>query len=304
MTAYTLLIISFLLAIFGTFYKSTNTDEKGNTIYTKRGFPSLTRVGKGIITLLTLSFLISLYITIDNEKQAKEKEKKIQDQNALLQKEIVRTLHPIKDIQLAFDIRMPLAGPGIGGYRKRLEDEFPLESDEESFITSDLAPSNLPKSQEVLPIYYFNHATIEIEIFKAPAEKADGSDLKFSIHCGLDPSRSSPEAQECAGKMKLRYERVKNSTGSLRLVSSHVRADSANWRSTGRIIAISDLAGAIIVVRFNPGVAPDIQRLFEIGLIDLKISGRTFTFKGEQLERRQDKDRFIVYISRFPQTME
>jgi hypothetical protein len=312
MSTYFLLIISFMLAVFGTFYKSVKTDEKGNILYSRPGIPALTQVGKMIVALLTLSFAVSLYVTWDNGREAKQKEERLSEQNALLQRQISRALDPIKDIQLAFDIRVPLVGREMEAYRKRLEEEFKPFHQEE-LISGPLSKESLPNPHplkdlsEVKAHLYFDRTKIDIEIFKAPAEKSTRPDLEFSIRCRLDQPSSLAEEQECAGKMGLWYERARNEDISIRLQSSPVKAESTIWNSNGRIAAVSDLAGATIVVRFNPpGLGVRLQQIqpsVEILEIDLKVSGRTFTFQGKELIRRQDKNGMIVYISTFPGTI-
>jgi hypothetical protein len=63
--------IVFALALMGTLFKSTRTDEHGKTTYTASGLPMLTTTGKVVVTLLSISFCVSL-ITIWQKNKSEE----------------------------------------------------------------------------------------------------------------------------------------------------------------------------------------------------------------------------------------
>jgi hypothetical protein len=327
MTSYILLIITFLLAVFGTFYKSTKTDEKGNTIYSKRNLPILTKVGKAVISLLSISFFIALYVTWNNASETKEKEdklnaqlNKVEEQNNELQKQISRALNPIKDIQVSFEIVVPLDDFMMSAYQKRLHDKFGDDFDEgeEDYNTSDLSNELLPNQLSVSEIYaykFFNKTRIEVEIFKAPVIGSTSPDLKFYISCGLgtspsssfDPWSSPSENQEYIGKVQLNYEHRRNSPHRMRMTGFDVRSDPAKWEGNSRIAAVSDLAGAKVFVRYLPGLVggsfTKIQQRVEFNSIGLKISGRIFRFKREELKRYEGKHNMpSFYVFTLPDT--
>lgn len=91
--AYISQTIVFILALIGVLFKSTKTGNDGKTIYAKSGLPVLTKTGKIVITLLTLSFIIS-FVTLwqkatsdeNQKKDAKVKQQELNDQlNAVKQ---------------------------------------------------------------------------------------------------------------------------------------------------------------------------------------------------------------------------
>ncbi|HKQ50817.1 MAG TPA: hypothetical protein VJT74_00510, partial [Pyrinomonadaceae bacterium] len=61
--AYISLVIVFILAIMGTLFKSTRTDSSGKVIHAKYGLPVLSKTGKVVVSLLTISFLLSIFTT-------------------------------------------------------------------------------------------------------------------------------------------------------------------------------------------------------------------------------------------------
>lgn len=65
-------IIVFALALMGTLFQSTKTDADGKTLHTKSGLPVLTTVGKVVVTLLTISFGISLLSVWQSEQAESE----------------------------------------------------------------------------------------------------------------------------------------------------------------------------------------------------------------------------------------
>lgn len=77
--SYVLQFIVFILALLGVMSKSVKTDEKGNAIPVKFGLLKLTGIGKIIITLLFISFLLSLVTTYNSSKEAKENEVKLKE---------------------------------------------------------------------------------------------------------------------------------------------------------------------------------------------------------------------------------
>jgi len=67
-------IIVFILAILGALFKSVKQDEKGNTVHSKSGIPILTRPGIILVFFLIISFIVSIYLTWNNNKESKAKE--------------------------------------------------------------------------------------------------------------------------------------------------------------------------------------------------------------------------------------
>jgi hypothetical protein len=75
--AYFLQFIVFALALLGVLTKSVKTDEKGNSLHSKYGLLILTTPGKIIISLLIVSFFVSLYSTYQSSEESKKKEDKL-----------------------------------------------------------------------------------------------------------------------------------------------------------------------------------------------------------------------------------
>jgi hypothetical protein len=68
--SYTPPVIVFFLALMGTAFKSTKSDAAGKTIHTPYGLPALTRTGKIVMILLTMSFFLSLFSVWRSAKSA------------------------------------------------------------------------------------------------------------------------------------------------------------------------------------------------------------------------------------------
>jgi hypothetical protein len=66
--AYIPQVIVFILALMGILFKSVKTNDEGKTIYTKHGIPVLTRTGVVVIILLTISFIASVFSTLQKSK--------------------------------------------------------------------------------------------------------------------------------------------------------------------------------------------------------------------------------------------
>jgi hypothetical protein len=62
-------VITFLLALIGTFFKCVKEDSRGNPLHSSRGLPVLTTPGRYILTLLVGSFLLSLLLTWKSSQQ-------------------------------------------------------------------------------------------------------------------------------------------------------------------------------------------------------------------------------------------
>jgi hypothetical protein len=77
------LLVSFLIALVGTFFKCIKEDETGKRVYSARGRPLLTNQGKLILVLLFLSFGTSLWLAWD----AAQTNKKLTDQLNGIKKE-------------------------------------------------------------------------------------------------------------------------------------------------------------------------------------------------------------------------
>lgn len=81
-------IIVFALALMGTLFQSTKTDADGKTIYTKSGLPVLTTVGKVVVTLLVISFGISMLSVRQGEMdegEARERARRADEKLALVE---------------------------------------------------------------------------------------------------------------------------------------------------------------------------------------------------------------------------
>jgi hypothetical protein len=66
--------IVFVLALMGLLFKSTKTDGTGKTIHTANGLPVLTRTGRVVIVLLTISFVLSL-LTMSRKAASDDQQK-------------------------------------------------------------------------------------------------------------------------------------------------------------------------------------------------------------------------------------
>lgn len=86
--------ILFALALMGTLFKSTKTDAQGKTMHAASGLPVLTRTGKTVVSLLSISFIVSL-ATIWQKNLSEDRAKQGQEELKAYNKGIDDTLNKV-----------------------------------------------------------------------------------------------------------------------------------------------------------------------------------------------------------------
>lgn len=77
MSAFIAQLVTFLVALIGTFFKCVKEDAHGRPLRSSRGLPVLTGPGKYILTLLVASFVSSIWLTHDSSQEMTELQKNL-----------------------------------------------------------------------------------------------------------------------------------------------------------------------------------------------------------------------------------
>ena len=264
MITYISQLIVFVLALLGLFFKSTETDDEGKTVYSSHGIPYLTSAGKIVVLLLALSFTASMYSTYVGARDAENKEKANRDelanlrtQNDELEKDVRRTLAPIKGILLSYDLSVSLDEPELKSYRSRLKkgvDEYVQKS---TFpVEEELAvPGNhplFPQRGQETAFDYLNSMTVTLNIFKKPAgdkefNKTDVADLTSTFNVYLSKQDDMPPKSVVVSEGGMIFNRFEPDSLSIRVGDISITPD----RQSGRIASVQDLSEARLVISFG-----------------------------------------------------
>ncbi len=281
-------LILFVLALIATFFKGSRTDENGNTAYSDYGFPLLTKAGKVILILLTLSFLTSLYTTWRSDDLSENRERTLQTQLNDVRKELQRTSSPIQDMLVSFDVYVPLTNEYVLGYRKRLieglreyERKHKTSLSDNMLILPDtgLLP-DLNYEQDAFML--LNCIRVTLNIYKKRIDPSDYDphgkpDLSFSITVFVT---RTPDVPEDANQIKGLFCNAKEFNGlSIRAIDIPVPPNKLD--RTDQISSVNDLGGTQVVISLDRPFEHDSIYLYqelEVEGLGLKVSGRDFEF--------------------------
>ncbi len=328
--AYISQTIVFILAILGILSKSTKTDDAGKPILSKFGVPILTRAGKVVVTLLTLSFVLSVYTTWVTSKAEKRKNeelrqsfRKLEEQNTTLQQELNRAAHPIGTFLISFAAVVSMQDPALVSYSQRLKDDIqqfvdlkyekpPLDTHRrfdvlDFFVEIGKRSSLLPRVRDENTAFnLLNGVTVTIFIYKNPhtAEELESTnytpDYKLSVSTVIVPVEDGA-SEEQVEKMKMYYN-VDSGTVSIAAFDVPIR-DNAIYRND-RINSLLDLIGCQAVVLLTPFKRPSdllgsefnkIFRQIRLNLFNVKVSGRQLGCDAPKRHENQGDTEFPFY---------
>lgn len=262
-------LIVYLLAMIGIFFKSVETDEDGKAVYSDYGFPVLTNAGKTVVVLITLSFLISIYMIWNNSYNAEIREsnlraelKKIEEQNS---KGLERASSQIKDIFVSFEMEAPLqSDPDLNVYLKRLKkDLYEYQKrnklrgfDEDPRLNDDYLPQF---NTEEVAYRFLNYMKVGVNIYKKRADPTKFSpneekpDLSFEVTIYITPSERLPsDSQQLKGEHGgLFWEHILGDSVLIKAFDIPINPNKWN-RPTDNISTIEDLLGAELVLYIDP----------------------------------------------------
>lgn len=250
--------------------------------------------------------------------------------------EIERGLHQINGAQLGFWINVPTDDARLKAYLERFEkesstiipslgaDQMPAgivgaSYDEghnvDSFDFDSESPLAPNPTTEKLAQFVLGNAEVELEFYREPIEPSQNSainrnwhdanlrspDLSMSIFTGL---RSHGPNRGHSVQYHIKSRRM-------RINALMVDTDPKFWKSTGRIRAVSDLAGSQVFVRLrcvaisgDPAIdtiLPEIRRRFELDDLILNFPGdKEFRFSGRNMRKYQDYEGYPIYAYTFP----
>ncbi len=273
------------------------------------------RLRIGLSCVAVLSLVAGIWVTVDDDIARRE-------EIAALSMQLNRGLHPIEDVAMEFLALLPMDNPthsGIAAYTKRILPALhSLASSLPSQEPTTWGPISVPfisKSplfpdleRERVAYSFLSHVCVGLEIF-ADSAKADtfiplaghsqgAGDLVFLL------SRSAGQAVKNDVFLGLD---INKKMFSLNGVNAKL---GPSQKSSGRIVAVPDLAGATAVVYFCPrgdrDEAENAELLSIANELQLVFFGLTFS-GGQQIHLRPEgwtnKYGERVYILRFPKTV-
>jgi len=252
---YLLQIIVFILALIGIFFKSTQTNEKGETLTSERGLPYLTSAGQIVVLLLSVSFIISLITIWTSSQSDKNKDnelKKLQEQNTALNEDIKKLRAPIKNILMTFNIEIPLTHNDLKDYRNRLIKDTE-KKEEYEFVFRENYPLFPEKDIDYDAYTFLNSTKLEINIFKRKIDpqtynKSETPDIYFSLITYFKEDEDLPEEATYIKEGALVYrsfflDKIDMQANDLPIKIS---------KQSGNIVAVQELSDAQVIFSAEP----------------------------------------------------
>jgi hypothetical protein len=328
--AYISQTIVFILAILGTLSKSTKTDDTGKPIPSKFGLPILTTAGKVVVTLLALSFVLSIYTTWVRSSAEKHKNeelrqsfKKLEEQNTTLQQQLNKATQPIGKFFISFAAIVPMQDPPLASYSRRLKDDIqrfvnleyeksPLDTHWksevlDSFVEIGKRSSMLPRERDENTAFnLLNGVKLTIFIYKNPHSAEDLESENYTPDYKLSVSTSIVLVEDAAGdeqvdKMKMYYN---VDVGTVNIAAFDVPiSENAIYRND-RINSLVDLVGCQAVVLLTPLRRPsdlldsDFDKIFRqirLTYFKVNVAGRQLSCNEPKRHENQGTNEFPFY---------
>jgi hypothetical protein len=115
MLGYIILFITFILACLGAAYKCVKEDTRGKPLYNPFGLPRLTKPGKWIFFLLSLSFIASVWMQVRSIEESAH----LMQQLDSVYSDTERERTKVRDVSLEFHVSIPVQGHCFIQYAKQ-----------------------------------------------------------------------------------------------------------------------------------------------------------------------------------------
>jgi hypothetical protein len=289
---------------------------------------ALTKWGKialyGILASTALAFIAQVLDSAKSAQDAKESEKRAQDQiarsNEILT-DLDRSLNPLTNIRVSYWLIVPFDAPEFAAYRKRLAKgvtEILASPGREGTprtgyvsvrdangrpqaVSIPRSSPLMPQRDEVIPYFVLRYSGIRFEFFRSPRPDseltAEGTarpqaDLSFDVATDTGEISSQDYSLDYDLKSK-----------KLTIFASDLTSDPQYWRSNNRILAVPDLSNAQLSVQIDDTMVPTLpitghrdttgktlSRLrsqMELQSLILKINTRELWIKGRDKDMKR-----------------
>jgi hypothetical protein len=308
----------------------------------------LTKWGKialyGILASTALAFVAQVLDSAKSAHDAKESEKRSQDQIARsndILTDLDRSLNPLTNVRVTYWLSVPFEAPEFAAYRERLAKGVAdiLASPNRKgtprtgFVSRRSAngpeavsiPHSsplMPQRDEVIPYYVLRYSGLQFSFFKIPrldsevaADAAANPQPDLSFDVGTDTGEKSSEDYSLEYDLKSK---------KLTIFASDLASDPQYWRSNNHILAVPDLSNAQLAVQIDDIMVPTLpasgqrdatgqtlSRLrsqMQLSTLILNINTRELWIKGRGRDMKRLENSgprpFALYVTVFPKAVD
>jgi hypothetical protein len=258
----------------------------------------LTKWGKialyGILASTALAFIAQVLDSAKSVHDAKESEKRAQDQiarsNEILT-DLNRSLNPLINVRVTYWLTVPFEAPEFASYRERLTKgvaEILASPDQEGTpragyvsvrdangrpeaVSIPRSSPLMPQRHEVIPYYVLRYSGLRFAFFKSPRPD---SELTAEAMARPQPDLSFDVGTDTGEKTSLDYSLEYDlKSKKLTIYASDLASDPQYWDSNNHVQAVPDLSNAQLTVQIDDTMVPT-----------LPVSGQRDA-KGQTLSR-------------------
>ncbi|MBT1698145.1 hypothetical protein KK083_14730 [Fulvivirgaceae bacterium PWU4] len=330
-----------LSGFFGVYGLLLDFKDKDGKITKAGRFALYVIIISGVIALVTQS--IELYI--DNQKSISDGQRILAqlDQNTKVLNGLDRTLNPIEDLTVSYDVIIPSNHTRLKSYTSslfknlhELLDTMKYNASLQSrlwrhgILASRVAGmEHIPTIEEVelsrqcwlLPHRNeFTHtilaySDVDLVFFRNPLPIDSLRKIRFSAYSSGDLSMSLTSGlipQGLSGEHTITVDFPQN---TIALKARNLRSDPQYWLNNGRVLSIPDLLGCQLILHL-PGIMDsgneehdqylrDVRKDFELHDLEISMSkGRRYWIHRDQLTKIESSDGMPTYVFQFPSTDE
>jgi len=250
--------------------------------------------------------------------------------------DIDRTLHVLPGLKVSLTLRPDWKEPAFRAYLDKLQPS-PAVSGPVYVISSFLStPFVVDGSllqecicEQDVALFFFKHPIVTTQ-FKYDSAHSAGEDLRIetSVPCG--GLRAEKNKTQEGMWWDIMEEEGKLHQLDVRIDAQAVDASSDRWKSNGKITSLQDLMGAQLIISFHVSVISPVtfgkfdrlgatamrsltskqgtanyDRAITLGKLMIRLpDGIVLRFNSHNLQSFRDKDGFLYYSFRFPDTMD
>jgi len=244
-----------------------------------------------------------------------------------ISQQVARSLQPIANIEISYEVTVPIDEPEMRSYRDRLmagvkivakhpigkptKDGYIASSDESGTPLQINIPLNsklMPRPDEVVPNFVLRYTGMYFQFYKNHVDfdkyvewgvSLQKPDLSFSVETRPD---SNP--------IGLGYNL---NSGKVEAYGTRIKAEQKHWQSSGQIAAIPDLAGVQMILRPTSIMFPTLdgkdpnfiktkalRGKIKLESMQLRIGSREFWFSETDLTCKQVRNEAQICAFIFP----
>jgi hypothetical protein len=245
---------------------------------------ALTKWGKtalyGILASTALAFVAQVLDSAKSALDAKESEKRAQDQIARsndILTDLNRSLNPLTNVRVTYWLTVPFEAPEFASYRERLAKgvaEILASPDQGGALQTGFVsvrdPNGLPEEvsiprfsplmpqrDEVIPYYVLRYSGLNFSFFKIPRPD---SEIAANATARPQPDLSFDVSTDTGEKSSEDYTLDYNlKTKKLTIWASDLPSDPQYWQSNNHIQAVPDLSYAELAVQIDDTMFPTLS---------------------------------------------